>query len=108
MTRNEYEKKCSELNVKSFSDDEILEKDYIMQFGDFHMDHYTKEYTDMMETARERYQTLKQKTQTTVAEEMPEFVETVCDCGHKVYFKELVMTTSFGTSCPDCYDKMSQ
>lgn len=29
-----------------------------------------------------------------------------CDCGHSVP-RELVMTASLGTSCPDCYDRMS-
>lgn len=32
--------------------------------------------------------------------------EVLCACGHKVP-KSLVMTTSLGSSCPDCYDKMS-
>ena len=30
----------------------------------------------------------------------------LCDCGHAVA-AILVMTTSRGTSCPDCYDEMS-
>lgn len=29
-----------------------------------------------------------------------------CDCGHYVE-KGLVMSASMGTSCPDCYDRMS-
>jgi len=29
-----------------------------------------------------------------------------CDCGHTVA-RNLVMSTSRGTSCPDCYDRMS-
>ena len=29
-----------------------------------------------------------------------------CDCGHTVPASE-VMTASLGTSCPDCYDRMS-
>jgi len=37
----------------------------------------------------------------------PEKIETVlCDCGHRVR-RESVMNTSTGTSCPDCYDRMS-
>lgn len=38
------------------------------------------------------------------------YVETlrpvVCDCGHTVA-ANLVMNASRGTSCPDCYDRMS-
>lgn len=30
----------------------------------------------------------------------------LCDCGHRVP-KGTVMSTSSGTSCPDCYDDMS-
>ena len=30
----------------------------------------------------------------------------MCDCGHSVP-KVLVMRASLGTSCPDCYDRMS-
>lgn len=30
----------------------------------------------------------------------------LCDCGHSVP-RDQVMSTSFGTSCPDCYDRMS-
>jgi len=29
-----------------------------------------------------------------------------CDCGHKIS-QNLVMSASLGTSCPDCYDRMS-
>lgn len=29
-----------------------------------------------------------------------------CDCGHSVE-RALVMNASLGTSCPDCYDRMS-
>jgi hypothetical protein len=29
-----------------------------------------------------------------------------CDCGHEIE-KGLVMSASLGTSCPDCYDNMS-
>jgi hypothetical protein len=30
----------------------------------------------------------------------------MCSCGHKIQ-KNLVMSASRGTSCPDCYDRMS-
>lgn len=39
---------------------------------------------------------------------MRQTVESVkCSCGHTVP-KNLVMSTSLGTSCQDCYDKMSK
>lgn len=28
-------------------------------------------------------------------------------CGHTVYYKCEVMSASMGTSCPNCYDRMS-
>ncbi len=36
--------------------------------------------------------------------EQPELVK--CSCGHSVP-RALVMSASMGTSCPDCYDRMS-
>ena len=30
----------------------------------------------------------------------------LCDCGHMTY-PNLVMNASLGTSCPDCYDRLS-
>ena len=38
-----------------------------------------------------------------------DFVKTniSCACGH-ICDKTVVMTTSFGTSCPDCYDRMEE
>lgn len=30
----------------------------------------------------------------------------IADCGHRIP-REQVMSASFGTSCPDCYDRMS-
>jgi hypothetical protein len=29
------------------------------------------------------------------------------DCGHTVYFRNQVMMASLGSSCEDCYDRMS-
>lgn len=40
-----------------------------------------------------------------IAEEVVE-EEILCSCGHRV-FKSMVMTSSAGTCCPDCYDRMS-
>lgn len=34
-------------------------------------------------------------------------VMVLCDCGHTVA-KSLAMSASTGTSCPDCYDRMSE
>jgi hypothetical protein len=30
----------------------------------------------------------------------------MCNCGHRIE-KNMVMSASMGTSCPDCYDRMS-
>ena len=59
--------------------------------------HLGCEFTEQQ--LREFAATLRQPTVKTV--------ETVrCDCGHTVA-RNLVMSTSRGTSCPDCYDRMS-
>jgi len=44
---------------------------------------------------------IKQKISHTVEPQI------LCGCGHQTS-KELVMSTSTGTSCPDCYDRMSE
>lgn len=38
--------------------------------------------------------------------QVKQVIEIKCDCGHTVA-KNLVMNASLGTSCPDCYDRMS-
>ena len=35
-----------------------------------------------------------------------QMVTVMCDCGHRVH-PDAVMRASLGTSCADCYDKMS-
>jgi len=52
---------------------------------------------------RQRLDALK-STQVSITIEAQDYV--ACDCGHSVP-RSQVMTTSRGTSCPDCYDKMS-
>ncbi len=42
-----------------------------------------------------------------VRKPVPEIEKTLCQCGHRIA-KMLVMNTSGGTSCPDCYDRMSE
>lgn len=39
------------------------------------------------------------------AKQSHEFKPVLCDCGHSTTNP---MTASFGSSCPDCYDKMSE
>jgi len=41
-----------------------------------------------------------------VSEQLPQEEMVKCDCGHTVE-KCSVMSTSSGSSCPDCYDRMS-
>ena len=43
-------------------------------------------------------------TPTTVPADRPKMVR--CDCGHECD-RKLVMSASLGSSCPDCYDRMS-
>lgn len=45
--------------------------------------------------------TVRRKRNAVPAEKM-----VLCDCGHRVQLA-LVMSASMGTSCPDCYDRMS-
>lgn len=52
----------------------------------------------------DRVVALMREAQARRAAKRPETVR--CDCGHTVA-RNMVMSASLGTSCPDCYDRMS-
>lgn len=106
FTREEYEKICEELNIECMTDKDILSCEYAMKFGDFCMEHYPAEHTAKMEAARLRYKSIiNERTHSQEIKESQK--EKLCDCGHTVA-DHIVMMTSKGTACPDCYDYMSQ
>lgn len=74
---------------------------------------YSWQYEDAMtHDSRERLKNLvggKVKEVKAVEKEVVEVVEktVLCSCGHEVP-ASLVMYSSSGTTCPDCYDRMSE
>lgn len=61
-------------------------------------------WTDRTATVRRPGIDAKIRTLIGTPEPQPEMVR--CDCGHECE-RGLVMMASLGTSCPDCYDRLS-
>ena len=63
----------------------------------------------MTHDSRQRLKNLVGEEAKEVVKEAVEVVEktVLCSCGHEVP-ASLVMYSSSGTSCPDCYDRMSE
>lgn len=78
-------------------------------------DSYAAEYydctvdeVDAWELFRDAYKTMMAEIKSARLKPTPIPVEMVrCSCGHTIS-KNLVMTTSMGSSCPRCYDRMSE
>lgn len=78
----------------------ISEDDVIAQLGDGNEIQYG---TDWYEFIRDIESiTLKRSARVSQPVKMK-----LCDCGHTIQSSQ-VMTTSTGTSCPECYDKISE
>lgn len=109
--RATYESKCIELGVTPLSDEELMRSSYSWKYGDwtqypeqkklvnqthttyYHsLEHAWKPFADQMREIRENSK--------------PEPIMVKCSCGHTIK-KNMVMNASLGTSCPDCYDRMS-
>lgn len=71
---------------------------------------YSWQYEDAMtHDSRERLKKLVGEEAKEVVKEAVKVVEktVLCSCGHEVP-ASLVMYSSSGTSCPECYDRMSE
>ena len=71
---------------------------------------FSWQYEDAMtHDSRERLKNLVGEEAKEVVKEAVEVVEktVLCSCGHEVPASQ-VMYSSSGTSCPDCYDRMSE
>jgi len=96
--------KMSDTELSKIGDDEIRRMDYGIKYFDFGAAgiNPSQRDWDVMEILRNRLRNLE--TKPTASKTETEVV--LCDCGHIVE-KILVMHASSGTSCPDCYDRMS-
>ena len=115
LDRSEYEALCVAHSVQP-RNDESLADDYAMKYGDFGMPHYHTDpegrQSGIESTIHQlRYRAIHAASLRKLAAEptsTPDYLEgRRLDCGHDVYYRSHVMNASLGTSCPDCYDRMS-
>lgn len=86
----------------------IIEKDmsYAMKYANFYSEDING-YFGVFDSLKEKYfeiMTEKEKNKKPIIEKKVKMI--TCNCGHTVH-ETAVMSASLGTSCPDCYDRMS-
>jgi hypothetical protein len=107
LTADDYAAACATHGVQSHESDL---NSYGIQFGEFDpVTHGVKTMIEMR-LARARRTTrideVKRERATQPATPPKLVVLVACDCGHTVP-RDQRMNASLGTSCPDCYDRMS-
>ena len=101
LTRAEYETACAALHLVALDDTDCPRTSY----GDFYPPEYGAVYSATIALARRRLAGIRVVTRAAARPERP--VEMVrCACGHSVPRVQM-MNASRGSSCPDCYDRMS-
>ena len=86
--------------------DEILDEGV----GDYAIQYFSSQTIEQARAYRALYiewkkrEDSKKKTEPEKPKEKIELVK--CTCGHSIR-KSLIMNANLGTSCPDCYDRMS-
>lgn len=105
MTIRDYFK-LSDSELDNISNEEIRDAEYGIKYFDFGAAGIrpTERDWQVMDYLRGRLEAIEQATEKSVARTTEKLL--ICDCGHSVP-RELVMSASIGTSCPDCYDEMS-
>ena len=90
------------LESERFPTDEELEQlSYGVKYFSFGFSlEYTRQRRAKLVKMQQRLKELEEQKVT----QQNNDTRTICDCGHKADFP---MTTSNGTSCPRCYDRMS-
>ena len=103
MSRPEYEAACVAMDVEAMPDAQCT--GYGVRYGRFVPPEYPVAHCVTMALAARRLRGIEAERQEVSPWRQP--VEAVhCDCGHTVA-RNLVMSASRGSSCPDCYDRMS-
>jgi len=114
LSREEYVAACAKFGVRARSDAEC--DSYGVRYGEFgpyhagyRMEAYTPEFCVEMALARRRLNGIEAERKAQPrAKRQPDYPEgRRLDCGCIVFFKSEVMRASLGTSCADCYDRMS-
>lgn len=109
LARQEYEAVCQQLGIEAMSDDKC--DSYGVRYGEFapwldgdKVAGYSPEYCVKMALAFRRLRGIEEERKAQPEPARYQMSEKLCDCGH---YSAYPMSTSRGTSCPDCYDKMS-
>lgn len=113
LDRETYEKLGSELHINTMSDADV--DSYGVRYGEFRLDvpgvRSGTPLARMLEIdlAHLRMRGIDQEraAQPKPAPKLDYPQGRKLDCGHTVYHQSEVMSASLGTSCPDCYDRMS-
>ena len=92
--------------IKAIPVENILEFSYGIPNFSFYGD-YTQDRGNALGLLKEIFYANYKKESEKPLETVPVSQSLVrCSCGHKVE-KHLVMSASLGSSCPDCYDRLS-
>lgn len=113
LSRDEYEKTGAELHIETMPDTDV--DSYGVRYGEFRpevpgvqqgspLSHLLK-----IDLAKLRLRGIDQeRAAQPKPEQKPDYPQgRKLSCGHTVYYQSEVMTASVGSSCPDCYDRMS-
>lgn len=103
LTREGYEATCRELGITPMSDAELYRISYALKYGDFSgvADQLSRPVHCAWLDELERQRQAAAFAKITVPP-----ANVVADCGH-ICAETVLMHASLGTSCPDCYDRMS-
>ena len=114
LTREAYEQYAHDLKIEIMSDQEIKKGRYALHYGEYgpysggyRMEKCTPDYCLKIGLARKRLVEME-ATAEQPEQRDPDYPDgKKLDCGHIIYYSVDVMMASFGTSCADCYDRMS-
>jgi hypothetical protein len=111
LDRETYERLCAERGVATRSDQDI-ERNYGIRYGDFAINPVASRGDTLNTCVGMRLHYLRMKALDDVKAKsiprQPDYPDgRVLDCGCTIFFKSEVMNASLGTSCSDCYDRMS-
>lgn len=115
LSRAEYEAACAHFGAEVLLDAQC--DSYTVKYGEFHPwlekgqpAGYTPEYAVKMALAKGRMRAIQSERAQRPKPPRPEpdYPDgRLLDCGHVVYWANNVMSASNGSSCLDCYDRMS-
>jgi len=104
LGRPEYEAACAALGAQIMPD--VSCNSYGVCNGWFAPPDYPVAHCVKMALAKRRQRGMEAESAARLVAPRPAAPMVRCDCGHSVV-PVLVMNASRGTSCPDCYDRMS-